>query len=145
MISARLPEKATHIEHVMWAERITEAEKKRKKAEEDEKRVYFGVGVRGGWEVVEGKAMRMVEVTTHFTTPLTKEEKNPLPQQIRMVSNLVAVKRRAEGLGMWNIEAAFDTQVCQNEITCRVSRVVRGTTKADVSGELGTQVTVVYE
>ena len=61
---------------------------------------------------MEGKAMRMVEVTTHFTTPLTEEEKKSLPKKIRMVSDLVAVKRRAEGLGMWNIKAAIDTQVC---------------------------------
>ena len=63
--------------------------------------------------MVEGKAMRMVEVTTHFTTPLTEEEKKSLPEKIRMVSDLVAVKGRAEGFGMWNIEAAIDTQVCQ--------------------------------
>ena len=142
--SERPPEKATHIEYVTWAERITEAEKKRKQAEEDAKRVHHGVGVGGGWEVVEGKAMRTVEVTTHFTTPLTDEEKKSLPEKIRMVSDLVAVKRRAEGLEMWNIEATIDTQVCQNKITWRVSKVVRGTTEAEVSVELGTQATVVY-
>ena len=80
VISERPPDKATHIEHVTWAERITEAEKKRKKAEEVAKRVHHGVGVGGGWEVVEGKAMRMVEVTTHFMTPLTEEEKKSLPE-----------------------------------------------------------------
>ena len=94
--------------------------------------------------MVEGKAIRMVEVTTHFTTPLTEEEKKSLLEKIRMVSDLVAVKRRAEGLGIWNIEAAIDTQVCQNEITWRVSKVVRGKTEAEVSVELGTQATVVY-
>ena len=61
-----------------------------------------------------------------------------------MVSDLVAVKRRAEGLGMWSIEAAIDTQVCQNEINWRVSNVVRGTTEVEVSAELGTQAMVVY-
>ena len=54
---------------------------KRKKAEEDTKRVHHGVGVGGGWEVVEGKAVRMVEVTTHFVTPLTEEEKKSLPKR----------------------------------------------------------------
>ena len=88
--------------------------------------------------------MRMVEVTTYFTTPLTKEEKRSLLEKIRMVTDLVVVKRRAEGLGMWNIEAAIDTQVYQNEITWRVSKVVRGTSEAEVSVELGTQATVVY-
>ena len=88
VISERPPEKATHIEHVTWAERITEAEKKRKQVEEDAKRVHHGVGVGGGWEVVEGKAMRMVEVTTYFTTPLTEEEKKSLPEKIRMVSDI---------------------------------------------------------
>ena len=144
VISERPLEKATHIEHVMWAERITEAERKRKKVEEDAKRVQQGVGVRGGLEVVEEKAMRMVEVTTHFVTPLTEEEKKSLPEKIRMVSDLVAVKRRAEGLRMWNSRAVIDTYVCQNEITWRVSKVVRGTMEAEVSVELGTQATVVY-
>ena len=45
---------------------------------------------------------------------------------------------------MWNIEAVIDTRVCQNEITCRVLKVVRGTTEAKVSVELGTQATAVY-
>ena len=144
MIFERPPEKATRIEHVTLAERIMEAEKKRQQAEEDAKRVHHGVGVGGGWAVVEGKAVRMVEVTTHFTTPLTEEEKKTLPEKIRMVSDLVAVKRRAEGLGMWNNEATIDTQACQNEIAWRVSKVVRGTTEAEVSVELGTQATVVY-
>ena len=144
VISERPPEKATHIEHITWAERITEAEKKRKQAEEDPKRVHHGVGVGGGWEVVEGKAMRMVEVTTHFVTPLTEEEKNSPPEKIRMVSDLVTIKRRAEGVGMWNIEAAIDTQGCQNEITWKVSKVVRGTTEAEVCAELGYQATLVY-
>ena len=43
MISERPPKKATHIEHMTWAERITEAEKKSKQAEEDAKRVHHGV------------------------------------------------------------------------------------------------------
>ena len=81
MISERPPEKATHIEHITWAERIIEAEKKRKKAEEDAKRVHHGVRVGGGWEVVEGKAMRMVEVTTHFTTPLTERTRSLFPRR----------------------------------------------------------------
>ena len=88
--------------------------------------------------------MRMVEVTTQFVTPLTEEEKKSLPEKIRMVSDLVAIKRRAEGLGMWNIEAVIDTQVCQKEITWKVSKVVRGTTEAEVCEELGNQATVVY-
>lgn len=88
--------------------------------------------------------MRMGEVTTHFVTPLTEEEKKSLPEKIRIVSDLVAIKRRAEGLGMWNIEAVIDTQVCQNEITWKVSKVVRGTTEAEVCKELGNQATVVY-
>ena len=100
VISNRPPEKATHIEHVRCAARIMEAEKKRKKAEEDAKRVHHGVGVGGGWELVEGKAMRMVEVTTHFTTPLTEEKKKSLPEPIRMVLDLVAVKRRPQRLGI---------------------------------------------
>ena len=94
--------------------------------------------------MVEGKAMRMVEVTTHFTTPLTEEETKCLREKMRMVSDLVAVKRRAEGFGLWNIEVAIDTQVCQNEIIWRVFKVVRGATGAKVSKELGTQATVVY-
>ena len=54
--SKRPPQMATYIEHVIWAERIMEAEKNRMKAEEDVKRFHHGVGVGGGWEVVEGKA-----------------------------------------------------------------------------------------
>ena len=46
VISERPPEKATHIEHIIWAERITEAKKKRKKTEKDAKRVHHIV--RGG-------------------------------------------------------------------------------------------------
>ena len=87
VISGRPPEKATDIEYVTWAERITEAEKKRKKAKEDAKRVHYGVGVGGGWEVVVGKAMWMVEVTTHFMTPFTEKEKKSLPTNIGIVSD----------------------------------------------------------
>ena len=94
--------------------------------------------------MVEGKAMRIVEVTIHFKTPLTEEEKKSLPEKIRLVLELVAVKRKAEGLGMWNIMSAIHAQVCQNEITCRVCKVVRGTTETAISAELGKQVTVVY-
>ena len=100
MIAERPPEKAIHIEHVTWVERITEAEKKMKEAKEEARRVHYGVGVAGGWEVVEGKAMRMVEVISHFTTPLTEEGKKLLPEKIWRVSDLVAVKRRAKGLRM---------------------------------------------
>ena len=121
-----------------------EAEKKRRKAEKDAKRIHHEFRVGEGWKVVKGKAIRMVEVTTHLITPLTEEEKKSLPEKIRMVPDLVAVKRRAKRLGMWNIEAAIDTQVCQNEITWRVLKVVRGMTEAKVSVELGTQAMVVY-
>ena len=40
-----------------------EAEKKRKKPEEDAKRVRHGVGIGDGWEVLEGKTIRIVELT----------------------------------------------------------------------------------
>ena len=41
--------------------------------------------------MVEGKAIRMVEVTIHFTTPLTEEEKKSCHEKVRMISDLVAV------------------------------------------------------
>ena len=42
---------------------LMEAEKKRKKPEEDAKRVRHGVGIGDGWEVLEGKTIRIVELT----------------------------------------------------------------------------------
>lgn len=102
----------------------------RKKAEGDAMRVHKGVVAGGGWEVVEQKSMRMVEITTHFATPVIEEEKKSLHKKIRMVSDHMAVMRRAEGLRLWNIEAAIDTQVYLNEITCKIYKVVRGTTEA---------------
>lgn len=71
--------KAPHIGHVMWAERITGGEGMRKQVEEDSKRGYHVGGVGGRWEVVEEKAMRMVEVTMQFVTPLSEEKKKSIP------------------------------------------------------------------
>ena len=88
VISERPTGKATHIEHVTWAKRNIEAEKKRKKAEENAKRVHYGVRVGGGWEGVEGKVTRMVEVTTHFTTLLIEEQKKSLPKKNRVISDV---------------------------------------------------------
>lgn len=93
---------------------------------------------------MEGKAIRLVEITTHLATPLTEVEKKSFLENLRMVSELVAVQRRAKGWGTRNIEAAIDTQVCQNEITGKISKGVRGTTEAEVCTELGTQAMVIY-
>lgn len=81
-----------------------EVERKRKKQVEDGKRVHYWVGVGVGWQVVEGKAIMMVEITTHFATPLTGVEMKSLPEKMGMVSNPVTVKRKAKRLGMSNNE-----------------------------------------
>lgn len=61
----------------------------------------------------EVKDMSLVEITTHLVTPLTKEEKKFLPEKIRMALDSIVGKRRAKSLGMWNMEGAINTQVCQ--------------------------------
>ena len=68
----------------------------------------------------------------HFWTPVTEEEKTKLPEKIGVVANLLAGLRKAEGKGVWSIKAAVDTQVCNNEITWTLSKVMRGTTEEEV-------------
>ena len=112
------PEKdTTPVEKKTYAGVLAETEKKRKKAEEEVGTAYHGVGIGSGWEVNERKAMRTVEVTTHFWTPVTEEEKTKLPEKIGVVADLLAGLRKAEGKGVWSIKAAVDTQVYNNEIT----------------------------
>ena len=102
------------------------------------------VGVESGWEEVEGKAIKMVGITTNFAIPLTMEEEKSLTEKMRMVSNLIVVNRRAVELGMWNMQPANVTQVYQNEITCRASRVVRDMRVIEVTGLLGVHAILVH-
>ena len=92
----------------------------------------------------EGKAMRTVEITTHFWTAVTEEEKNKLPEKVAVVADLIGAKRRAEGRGVWAIKAAVDTQVCNNEITWTLSKVLRGTMEEEVRKTLHDMVAVAY-
>ena len=127
-----------------WANVAAELDAEKKKAEDEIGKAYHGVGIGSGWEVNEGKAMRVVEVTTHFWTPVTEEEKTKLPEKIGVVANLLAGLRKAEGKGVWRIKAAVDTQVCNNEITCTLSKVMRGTTEEEVRIAVHDQVLVVF-
>ena len=85
-----------------------------------------------------------MEVTTHFWTPVTEEEKTKLLEKIGVVANLLAGLRKADGKGVWNIKAAVDTQVCNNEITCTLSKVMRGTTEEEVWKAVRDQVVVAF-
>ena len=92
----------------------------------------------------KGKAMRTVEITTHFWTAVMEEEKNKLPEKVGVVADLIGAKRRVEGRGVWAIKVAVDTQVCNNEITCTLLKVLRGTTEEEVRKTLHDMVAVAY-
>ena len=121
-----------------------EAEEEQKKAVEEVGSAYKGVGIGSGWEVSEGKAMRMVEITTHFWMAVTEEEKNKLPEKVGVVADQIGAKRQAEGRGVWAIKAAVDTQVCNNEITWTLSKVLKGTMEEEVRKTLHDMVAVAY-
>ena len=123
---------ATPVEVMTWAGVLAEAGKKREAVEEEVGKAYHGIRIGSGWEVNEGKAMRTVEVTMHFWTPVTEKEKTKLPKRIGVVANLLAGLRKVEGKGVWNVKAAVDTQVCNNEITWTLSKAMRGTTEEEV-------------
>ena len=137
-------DKSTPVEIITWVQMASEAEEKQKKAVEEVGSAYQGVGIGSGWEVSEGKAMRMVEITTHFWTAVTEEEKNKLPNKVGVVADLIEAKRRAEGRGVWAIKPAVDTQVCNNEITWALSKVLRGTMEEEVKKTLHDMVLVSY-
>ena len=137
-------DKSTLVETITWAKMASEADKKQKKAVEEVGSAYQGVGIGSGWEVSEGKAIRTVEVTTHFWTAVTEEEKNKLPEKVGVVADLIGAKRQAEGCGVWAIKAAVDTQVCNNEIMWTLSKVLRGTTEEEVRKMLHDMVAVAY-
>ena len=92
----------------------------------------------------EGKAMRTVEITTHFWTVVTEEEKNKLPEKVGVVADLIGAKRQAEGRVVWAIKGAVDTQVCNNKITWTLSKVLSGTMEEEVRKMLHDMVTVAY-
>ena len=75
---------------------------------------------------------------------MTEEEKVKLPEKIGVVANLLAGLRKAEGNGVWSIRAAVDTQVCNNEITWTLSKVMRGTTEEEVRKVVHDQVVVAF-
>ena len=100
LVKEKPAENATPVEVKTWVGVLAEAEEKRKQAEEEVRKAYHGVGIGSGWEVNEGKAMRTVEVTAHFWTPVTEEEKTKLPEKIGVVANLLAGLRKAEGKGV---------------------------------------------
>ena len=109
MLQERPAEDTTAVEMRRWADMLAETGKKREMAEEKVGKAYHGVGIGSGWEVNEGKAMRTVEVTTHFWTPVTEEEKTKLREKIGVVANLLVGLRKAEGKGVWSVKATVHT------------------------------------
>ena len=87
---------------------VSEADEKQKKVVEEVGLVYHWVEIGSRWEVNEGKAMRMVEITTHSWTVVTEEEKSKLPEKVGVVADLIGAKRHVEGMGVWAIKAAVD-------------------------------------
>ena len=57
------------------------------------------MSIGSGWEVKEGKAMRIVEITTHFWSSLTDEEKKSIPEKVRTVNKLIDTGRKIAGKG----------------------------------------------
>ena len=115
------------------------------KLEEESRRLSQEVSTGSGWEVKEGKAMRAVEITTHFWSPWTEEEKKSLPEKVRTVSKLIDTGRKIAGKGSWTIKALVDLQVGFNEITCTVSKVVRNTNANEVREEIERQAMAVFD
>ena len=70
---------STSEETMTWAKRMSKGKETLQKLEEESKRQSQEVSTGSGWEVKEGNAMRAVEITTHFWSPLTEEEKKSLP------------------------------------------------------------------
>ena len=61
-----------------------------------------------------------------------------------MVANLIADLRKAAGKGVCNVKMAVDMQVCNNEITCTLSKVLRGMTEEEVQKAVHNQVMVTF-
>ena len=122
-------------ETMTWAERMSKGKETLQKLEDESKRPSQEVSTGSGWEVKEGKTMRTVEITSHFWSPLTEEEKKSLPEKVRTVGELIDTGRKIAGKGSWTIKALVDLQVCFNEITWTVSKVVTNTSANEVRGE----------
>ena len=135
---------STSKETMTWAERMSKGKETLQKLEEEIKRPSQEVSTGSGWEVKEGKAMRTVEITTHFWSPLTEEEKKSLPEKVRSVGELIHTGRKIAGKGSWTIKALVDLQVCFNEITWTVSKVVRNTSANEVREEIERQAMAVF-
>ena len=136
---------STSEETMTWAKRMSKGKETLQKLEEESKRPSQEVSTGSGWEVKEGKAMRAVESTTYFWSPLTEEEKKSLPEKVRTVSELIDTGRKIAGKGSWTIKALVDLQVCFNEITWTVSKVVRSTNANEVREEIERQAMAVFE
>ena len=90
-------------------------------------------------------AIRSVEIPTHFWSPSMEEGKKSLPDKVRTVRELINTGRKIVGKGSWTITAIVDLQVCFNEITWTVSKVVRNTNKNNVKNEIERQAMAVIE
>ena len=137
--------RSTSEETMTWAEGMSRGKETLQKLEEESKRPSQEVSTGVGWEVKEGKAMRAVEITTHFWSPLTEEEKKSLPKKVRTVSELIDTGRKIAGKGSWTIKALVDLQVCVNEIPQTVSKVVRNTNANEVRDEIERQAIAVFD
>ena len=113
--------------------------------EEENKRPSQEVSTGSGWEVKRGKAMRTVEIITHFWSPLTGEEKKSILEKVRMVNEMIDTGRKIAEKGSWTVRAMVDLQGCFNEITWTVSKVVRNTDANEVREEIERQAIAVFE
>lgn len=136
---------STSEDTMTWAERMSKGKKTLQRLEEENKSPSQEVSTGSGWEVKKGKAMRSAEITTHFWSPLTEEEKKSLLDKVRTVSELIDTGRKTVGKGSWTIKVIVDMQVCFNDVMQTVSRVVRNTNENNVRDEMECQAMAVVE
>lgn len=89
----------TNEESMTCAERMSKGKGALQKQEEENQRPSQEVSTGSGWEVKEGKAMRVVEITTYLWSPLTDEAKKSLPDKFKMVNELIDTGRKIAGTG----------------------------------------------
>ena len=84
------------MEFITWAKMASKVDEKQKRGVKEVESAYQEVEIGSGWEVTKRKAMRMVEITTHFGTTVTEEEQGKLPKKVGVVADPISAKRRAE-------------------------------------------------
>jgi hypothetical protein len=101
--------------------------------------------VGGGFMVVEGISHKSVEITSHFVSDLTDDERKGLPNAIVKVASMLSDLLESSGFSKWGLRAEVDGSVCKREIVWTVSKVpYKLIKKEDVVKRMREQLELVY-